>query len=71
VACTIKLITAIIYALVDQNKSSSILKIFCTQIYNNNDLQNMSTTIIKSGIKNTKPKRKLGLLKSPCIFIIK
>jgi hypothetical protein len=51
-------------SLVDRNKTSLALKILCMRIYNNNYVQNIQITIIKSDIKNAKPKSKLGLLKS-------
>jgi hypothetical protein len=49
--------------LVAQHKISSFLKIFWVQVYSNNYLQNMQTTIMKRNIKKTKLESKLDLLK--------
>ncbi len=48
--------------LVDQNISSSLLKKFCTHIYNTIYLPNMQTMIFLNSIKNAEPKSELGML---------
>ncbi len=50
--------------LVDRNTTSLALKILCMLIYNNNYVQNIQNNVIKSDIKNAKPKRNLGMLES-------
>jgi hypothetical protein len=49
---------------VDQNKSSAILKSVCTQICNDNNLQNMQIKMIK----NANAKNVIGLLNARGMF---